>query len=75
MMTQEEFNKHYKEFLMNVGDLDMRTIMKLKGCSDEEFNEKIGNAISGMKTELAKDSSRGDKMDSPVTNGNKNITT
>ena len=49
--------------------------MKLKGCNDEEFNEKIGNAISGMKKELAKEASRGDKMDSPVTNGNKNITT
>ena len=47
-MTQEEFNKHYKEFLMNIGALDMRSIMKLKGVDDKEFDEKIGKAVDKM---------------------------
>ena len=74
-MTQEEFNKHYKEFLMNIGALDMRSIMKLKGVGDKEFDEKIGKAVDNVEKELVKSGSRGNEMDNPVTNDNKNITT
>lgn len=55
MMTQKEFNNHYKDFLtsVGVGNLDMRSVMKLKGVNDDEFNEKIGNAVGTFIVEQA----------------------
>ena len=46
-MTQEEFNTHHKEFLMSFNskyrllDLDFKTVMTMKGLSEEEFDQKI----------------------------------
>lgn len=46
-MTQQEFNKHYKEFIMEYDskykhlDLNFDTVMKMNGVSDDEFKEKI----------------------------------
>jgi hypothetical protein len=51
--TQEEFNEHYKEFIANYTtkystmDLDFRMTMFMRGCSNEEFDEKI-NLVNSM---------------------------
>jgi hypothetical protein len=45
--TQEEFNEAHKDFIQNYGikyrllDLDFKTVMKMHGISDYEFNDKI----------------------------------
>ena len=44
--TQEEFDNHYKEFIMNPSkyqtmDLNFKMAMLMKGCSSEEFDSKI----------------------------------
>ena len=46
-MTQQEFNKHYKDYISNWSekyqhlDLNFDTIMLMKGVSKEEFQTKI----------------------------------
>ena len=46
-MTQQEFNKHYKDYISNFTekyqhlDLNFDTIMFMKGVSKEEFQTKI----------------------------------
>lgn len=46
-MTQVEFNKHYKDFIINYDskykhlDLNFDSVMKMYGVSTDEFNEKI----------------------------------
>lgn len=53
-MTQAEFNKHYKDFIMHydrkykVMDLNFDQVMKMQGVNEDEFKEKIKyvNALS-----------------------------
>ena len=46
-MTQVEFNKHYKDFIMHydrkykVMDLNFDQVMKMKGVNEDEFKQKI----------------------------------
>ena len=53
--TQEEFDNHYKEFLMNPSkyqsmDLNFKMSMLMRGCSDDEFDSKIDNRGSSDDT-------------------------
>lgn len=46
--TQEEFDNHYKEFIMNPSkyqsmDLNFKMSMLMRGCSNDEFDSKIDN--------------------------------
>ena len=47
--TQEEFNEAHKDFIQNYGiryrllDLDFKSVMKMHGISDYEFDDKIKN--------------------------------
>ena len=56
--TQEEFDNHYKEFLMNPSkyqsiDLDFRMAMLMRGCSVDEFDNKITNRGARHETKLS----------------------
>ena len=46
-MTQVEFNKHYKDFIMHYDrkykamDLNFDQVMKMQGVNEDEFKQKI----------------------------------
>jgi len=45
--TQDEFNAHHKEFIQNYAskystmDLDFKMVMFMRGCTEEEFKDKM----------------------------------
>lgn len=57
-MTQQEFNNHYKQFIMNYDskykhlDLNFDQVMFMNGVSKEEFNEKIKYVNAQNWTEI-----------------------
>ena len=54
-MKQEEFNKHYKDFLIGNKTGDLRSIMKLKGITEDMFNKMINGAIGDNRKIVSPD--------------------
>ena len=52
--TQDEFNAHHKEYIENYAtkystmDLNFKMVMFMRGCTDEEFNDKM-NELNNPK--------------------------
>ena len=63
-MTQEEFNKHYKEFIENYStkyrtmDLDFKMAMFMRGVSTEEFNRMINETIGDKRKIVSPDTNK-----------------
>ena len=61
-MTQQEFNKHYRDFLMGDKTGDLRSIMRLKGITKDMFNEMINGAIGDNRKIVSPDTNKEKKM-------------